>query len=264
MIGDIILCRAIAAENEEMIKAAERFTKLCSNERTELTSHTALAKLSKWKFNKPSTVPFTRDVRLFHQHLEKKSAWSCWKPDKARISKDVCGTCQSDTCPNNYLQQTLCRWSLGKWASQRLSKSWSSTSAEWKLGHGAPPVASSEDRIASGFLQVSVLQRILNISGLHASAKHVATLSQILNLKNHELNQLADFLGHDIRVHRDFYGLPEATIETAKISKVLLATENGSLARFRGNSLDEIEIGGICKCIIKVVILNKSNCLIIL
>ncbi len=28
--------------------------------------------------------------------------------------------------------------------------------------------------------------------------KHVATLSQVLNLKNHELDQVADFLGHDI------------------------------------------------------------------
>lgn len=43
--------------------------------------------------------------------------------------------------------------------------------------------------------------------------KHVATLSQIVNLKDNELDQLANFLGHDIRVHRDFYQLPEATIE---------------------------------------------------
>ena len=34
--------------------------------------------------------------------------------------------------------------------------------------------------------------------------KHVATLSQVLNLKNNELDQVADFLGHDIRVHREF------------------------------------------------------------
>ncbi|KAI4802232.1 hypothetical protein KUCAC02_020084, partial [Chaenocephalus aceratus] len=72
--------------------------------------------------------------------------------------------------------------------------------------------------------------------------KHVATLSQILNLKNNELDQLANFLGHDIRVHRDFYRLPEATIEIAKISKILLAMEKGSLAAYQGKSLDEIEI----------------------
>uniref|UniRef100_A0A096LQ63 Uncharacterized protein n=1 Tax=Poecilia formosa TaxID=48698 RepID=A0A096LQ63_POEFO len=74
--------------------------------------------------------------------------------------------------------------------------------------------------------------------------KHVATLSQILNLKNHELDQVANFLGHDIRVHREYYRLPEATTQLAKISKLLLAMEKGSLRSLQGKSLDEIEIEG--------------------
>lgn len=67
--------------------------------------------------------------------------------------------------------------------------------------------------------------------------KHIATLSQILNLKNNELDQLAKFLGHVLRVHRDLYCLPEATIEMAKISKFLLAMEKGTLSKFQGKSL---------------------------
>lgn len=74
--------------------------------------------------------------------------------------------------------------------------------------------------------------------------KHVATLSQVLNLRNHELDQVADFLGHDIRVHREFYRLPEATTQLAKISKLLLAMEKGTLASLQGKSLEEIEIEG--------------------
>lgn len=38
-IGDIILCRAIAGENENLIKAAERFTQLCMKEWTGQVSH---------------------------------------------------------------------------------------------------------------------------------------------------------------------------------------------------------------------------------
>nr|XP_054592993.1 uncharacterized protein LOC129152259 isoform X2 [Nothobranchius furzeri]XP_054592994.1 uncharacterized protein LOC129152259 isoform X2 [Nothobranchius furzeri] len=72
--------------------------------------------------------------------------------------------------------------------------------------------------------------------------KHVATLSQILNLKNHELDQVANFLGHDIRVHREYYRLPEATTQLAKISKLLIAMEKGSLKSFQGKTLEEIEI----------------------
>ncbi|XP_073716136.1 uncharacterized protein [Misgurnus anguillicaudatus] len=72
--------------------------------------------------------------------------------------------------------------------------------------------------------------------------KHVATLSQVLNLKNHELDQVADFLGHDIRVHREYYRLPEATTQLAKISKLLLAMEKGSLTDLQGKTLEEMEI----------------------
>ncbi|KAK3508200.1 hypothetical protein QTP70_017325 [Hemibagrus guttatus] len=60
--------------------------------------------------------------------------------------------------------------------------------------------------------------------------------------KNNELDQVADFLGHDIRVHREYYRLPEATIQLAKISKLLLAMEKGRLPDLQGKSLDDIEI----------------------
>ncbi|XP_013856285.1 uncharacterized protein LOC106512152 [Austrofundulus limnaeus] len=73
--------------------------------------------------------------------------------------------------------------------------------------------------------------------------KQTGTLSQILNLSNAELDQLADFLGHDIRVHRQFYRLPDNTIQLAKISKVLMALEQGRLSEFKGKNLDDIIIG---------------------
>lgn len=138
---------------------------------------------------------------------------------------------------------------------------WTGTTPSSLEGHSAPPVASSEDRIASGFASQCGAKNPEYLQSAYLR-KHVATLSQILNLQNHELDQLADFLGHDIWVRRDLYRLPEAAIEMAKISKVLLAMDDGSLARFQGKSLDEIEIEGICKFIFQVI-LNKSNFLII-
>ena len=68
--------------------------------------------------------------------------------------------------------------------------------------------------------------------------KHVATVSKVLNLKDTEMDQLADFMGHDIRVHRKFYRLPEGTLQLAKISKVLLALEQGRVAEFKGKNLE--------------------------
>ncbi|XP_039650480.1 uncharacterized protein LOC120555658 [Perca fluviatilis] len=72
--------------------------------------------------------------------------------------------------------------------------------------------------------------------------KHVATMSKVLNLRDNEMDDLADFLGHDIRVHRQFYRLPEGTLQLAKISKVLVALERGQISEFRGRTLDEISI----------------------
>ncbi|XP_056119701.1 uncharacterized protein LOC130097073 [Rhinichthys klamathensis goyatoka] len=72
--------------------------------------------------------------------------------------------------------------------------------------------------------------------------KQIGTLSEVLNLSNTELDQLADFLGHDIRIHRQFYRLPEGTLQLAKMSKILLALEKGRLADFKGKNLDEIII----------------------
>jgi hypothetical protein len=71
--------------------------------------------------------------------------------------------------------------------------------------------------------------------------KHIATMAQVLNLKTHELDQLARFMGHDINVHREFYRLPEETCQVAKISKMLIALEEGKIHNFAGKSLAEID-----------------------
>lgn len=73
--------------------------------------------------------------------------------------------------------------------------------------------------------------------------KHAATLSTVLNMTDTEMDQLANFLGHDIRVHREFYRLPEKTLQLAKVSKLLMALEQGRLAEFHGQNLDEVTIG---------------------
>lgn len=72
--------------------------------------------------------------------------------------------------------------------------------------------------------------------------KHVSTMVQLLNLKDHELDALAQFLGHDIRVHRKHYRLQDETIQLAKISKILVNFSNGKLNTMKGKSLDEIEV----------------------
>jgi len=40
----------------------------------------------------------------------------------------------------------------------------------------------------------------------------------MLNLKENEFDALAGFLGHDIRVHQEFYRLPQDTVQVSVLS----------------------------------------------
>lgn len=73
--------------------------------------------------------------------------------------------------------------------------------------------------------------------------KHLATMSQVMNLNKNELDVLANFMGHDIRVHRQFYRLPEDILQIAKVSKVLLNLEKGRSDLLVGNNLDSVNVG---------------------
>lgn len=72
-IADIIYCRALMAEDEELIRHTDIFKKLYTSRWSELVSHSALNTLSDAKYNKPSTLPFTEDVQILHQYLEKSA-----------------------------------------------------------------------------------------------------------------------------------------------------------------------------------------------
>ncbi|KAJ4945769.1 hypothetical protein JOQ06_023447 [Pogonophryne albipinna] len=75
--------------------------------------------------------------------------------------------------------------------------------------------------------------------------KHVATLCQLLDLDNQELEQVARFMGHDIRVHCEYYRQTDKTFQVAKIGKLLFAMEHGAQS-LKGKSLktlDSVDFG---------------------
>ena len=71
-------------------------------------------------------------------------------------------------------------------------------------------------------------------------------MAQVMNLQDNELDVLAKFLGHDVRIHRYFYRLPDATMQMAKVSKLLLALEGGAGGEpssvIRNKSLDQLQL----------------------
>ena len=57
--------------------------------------------------------------------------------------------------------------------------------------------------------------------------KQAATLSQALEISELQQDQLATFLGHDIRIHREFYRLPQDILQKAKVAKILMNLNHG-------------------------------------
>lgn len=72
--------------------------------------------------------------------------------------------------------------------------------------------------------------------------KHLATMSQVINLSEQDLDQLAEFMGRTSSIHKKCYRLPNDVYQTAKISKLLLLNETGQAPLFKGKTLDEIDV----------------------
>ncbi|KAH3861967.1 hypothetical protein DPMN_024920 [Dreissena polymorpha] len=71
-------------------------------------------------------------------------------------------------------------------------------------------------------------------------------MTQLFNSSENDLDILAKFLGHDIRVHREFYRLPDGTMQVAKVSKLLMMMESGQITINSVNSLDDIDVDDEC------------------
>lgn len=61
--------------------------------------------------------------------------------------------------------------------------------------------------------------------------KYIAMVSQTAAISKVDINWLACHLGHDVRVHREFYRPHHFTTELAKVSELLLAVASGNLEK---------------------------------
>ncbi|GFN91147.1 hypothetical protein PoB_001765300 [Plakobranchus ocellatus] len=71
--------------------------------------------------------------------------------------------------------------------------------------------------------------------------RQLATLSQALEISKWELDQLATFLGYDIRVHRNVYWQPLEVLNKAKFAKILLAVNKSVYVELGNNEIEDDE-----------------------
>jgi len=62
--------------------------------------------------------------------------------------------------------------------------------------------------------------------------KHVARLAQVFALKEHNMDMLTIFLGHKLRVYREFYPMPFDVRQVARVSKLFLTCKEGQTSEF--------------------------------
>ena len=74
--------------------------------------------------------------------------------------------------------------------------------------------------------------------------KHLATMSQMLEISQSDRQLLANFMGHSDEVHGKYYKLPDTVLDRCKVAQVLIALNSGR-ADYRGRSLEEIQTSNV-------------------
>ena len=113
----------------------------------------------------------------------------------------------------------------------------------------ACPTRSSKNHLRGNDSMVKVLDQIeglISPERIRSTElrKYCATVTQIADLSDGDLRWLADHMGHNIDIHREFYRLRESTVELTKVSRILLAIDEGKAHNFSGKKISEIDIEG--------------------
>jgi len=74
--------------------------------------------------------------------------------------------------------------------------------------------------------------------------KYLATVCQILDFEDYELEWLSRHLAHDLNTHKNHYRQHDATVEIAKIGSLIVAADAGQLSKYAGKKLSEINVSG--------------------
>lgn len=72
--------------------------------------------------------------------------------------------------------------------------------------------------------------------------KHIASVAQSLNMNESEIQTLSAYMGHTAQTHIEHYRVPSLEMHTAKISKLLLALDAGTISKYRGKRIEDIEV----------------------
>ncbi|KAJ8321232.1 hypothetical protein KUTeg_001215 [Tegillarca granosa] len=248
----------LKAHDKQKIDKANTFLQLYEQDWKDQISSQALASLETKNYNKPKLLPLTKDVVKFDKYLKEEASALCRDIEKnvdnySKLAK-VClaqvilfnrkrsgeaeritlkGFTEAEVSgsgrPEPVVMETLSEF------EKQLCNTHTRVEIKGKRGRRVP--------VFDCLKKLAKEAEIENTSTFTSSLlrKQLATLVQILNLSETSQDILATFQGHDIRVHRQFYRLPENVLQAAKVSKVLHSLSDGSIGKYKGKDFDEIE-----------------------
>ncbi|KAL1448369.1 hypothetical protein WDU94_012345, partial [Cyamophila willieti] len=103
---------------------------------------------------------------------------------------------------------------------------------------------------ATGYIRgvdaIRKITKICQVKNLTSTnlRKHLATMVQIMSLPESELERLAEFMGHSLNVHKQFYRLSNDIQDRAKMTKLFICLSKGSkyLDNIKNKTFENINI----------------------
>ncbi|XP_060083174.1 uncharacterized protein LOC132562449 [Ylistrum balloti] len=232
---------------------ADAFLTLCESEWSDDVSIAALQTLSSEKRNKGSILPLTEDITKIQRFLKEKSSSLTAEIEDSLslVEKMLCDTFErveirgkkGRTVP---VLLTPCLIKNIDCLMKYREESGVSKENPYLFPRSSfeslNPIRSAD--CLRRFAQDARLEKPENLTSTQLR-KHVATISQVLNLSKSDLENMANFLGHDIEIHRSFYRIPQQTLEIAKMGRLLTAFDNGTVSKYSGKTLDEIPVDDV-------------------
>ncbi|KAL1268444.1 hypothetical protein QQF64_033807 [Cirrhinus molitorella] len=272
-ICSIVERNAMMYGDHERAECARDFRKVHQARWNEYISAGALTTLKEAKWNAPQIIPFTQDVKVLHAHLEKKHDEFLNKLRNSPSAENYAAlakvTLSQVILFNRQREGEVSRMLLSSFQSRdsselhediaiclseferKLCNHFTRVEIRGKRGRKVPVLL--KPSLVSA---MELLVKTHEVCGVPAQNPFIFARSgamsayrggecvrrALLNLDENEADQLAHFLCHDIRIHRQYYRLPEGMLQLAKMSKVLMAMEKGTLSNFKGKRLDDTEI----------------------
>ncbi|KAF0703116.1 Uncharacterized protein FWK35_00031610, partial [Aphis craccivora] len=174
----------IEGKSDEKLQKLRNFTIVFQKEWKYAISSNAIQDMNKKKINKSVKLPNADDIKLLNEMIKGKNL----------IEKGVSGEVERIKV-NDYLNRNQNKM------QNEIMKPLTDVEGAYC---GTDCLRKSADACGASDPEQLTSTKL---------RKHIATMSQLLNLTNSDREQLANFMGHDLAINNEYYRLPDEALQ---------------------------------------------------